>query len=95
MNGRRLDIASGHNVIEPPLGFFRVQIVDEALGDPQAKLIATILPPPHLTERQRSSGISSTVEVSTSFEHALRLAVDIFRAARAAQIDLPAEVSLR
>ncbi len=91
---RRLDISSGENVIEPPLGNFRVPIYDAGLGDLQAKLIAAVLGAPHLTEHQRASGIPSTVGISTSAHQAIELALSILREARNVGIPLPQGVSI-
>lgn len=49
------------------LGSFRVQIRRDDEDLPEAKLTASVLAPPHLTEHERSSGIPSTVELSTPF----------------------------
>jgi hypothetical protein len=77
------------------LGSFRVQIQPDDEGLPEAKLTASVLAPPHLTEHERSNGIPSTVELSTSIPDALKLAVDILRLAKGAGIPLPQGVVLR
>jgi hypothetical protein len=90
----RLDLKSGANVIDRQLGNFRVQIQHVGLGSPEATLTANILALQHPTERLRSSGIPSTVELSIPIRDALDLAVEILRIASAAGIELPRTVSL-
>jgi len=88
----RLDIASGRNEFDRQLGNFRVQIQRDDEGEPVATITANILPR-HLSEHQRSSGIISTVDISTPAPDALRLAVFILREAKRAGLPLPSEVS--
>jgi hypothetical protein len=90
----RLDLKSGANVIDRQLGSFRMRIQHVGLDSPEAKLTASILAPQHREKRQRSSGIPSTVEVSTPIQDALDLAVEILRVAAGAGIELPQAVSL-
>lgn len=74
---------------------FRVQIQRDDEHLPEAKLTASVLAPTHLAERELSSGIPSTVELSTPFPEALELAAEILRAAKSAGIPLPKGVVLR
>jgi hypothetical protein len=92
---RRLDIASGDNFIEPPLGPFAIQIQPDDLDGSQAKLVARLLAPPHLSERQRASGIPSTVAVSMSVENLIQSALAISAAVSAANIPLSKGVLIR
>ena len=80
--GHRLDIASGKNEFDRRLRNFRVQIKLDHEGEHVAAITASILAPRHLSEHQRSSGIPSTVDISTPAPDALRLAVSILKAAR-------------
>jgi hypothetical protein len=93
--GHRLDIASGKNEFDRRLGNFRVQIKRDEEGEHVASITASILSPRHLSEHQRSSGIPSTVDISTPAPDALRLAVSILRAARSAGLHLPADFSVQ
>jgi hypothetical protein len=94
--GHRLDIASGKNEFDRRLGNFRVQIkIDDEEGEHVASITASILAPRHLSEHQRSSGIPSTVDISTPAPDALRLAVSILKAARSAGLHLPADFSVQ
>jgi hypothetical protein len=86
---RRLDVSSGRNFIEQPLGSFSVQIQPDDQGSIQAKVVARLLAPSHLSERQRSSGIPSTVEVSIPLENLIQLALEISGVVAAAKIPLP------
>jgi hypothetical protein len=92
---RRLDVASGDNFIEQPLGNFRIQIQRGDLDAPQAKVVATLLAPRHLSERQRASGIPSTVEVSMSVESLIQLALVISAELANANVPLPKGVLVR
>jgi hypothetical protein len=92
--GHRLDIASGKNEFDRRLGNFRVQIKRDEEGEHVASITASILAPGHLSEHQRSSGIPSTVDISTPAPDALRLAVSILRAAQDAGLTLPAGLSV-
>ena len=89
----RLDIASGRNEFDRRLGNFRVQIQRDDEGEPVAMITANILAPRHLSEHQRSSGIITTVDISTPAPDALRLAVFILRAAKSAGLSLPSEAA--
>ena len=91
----QISLVSGRNYFDRRLGSFRVQIQRDDEGEPQATLTASVLAPPHLTERQRSSGIPSTVELSTSIPDTMKLAVDILSLAEGAGIPLPQGVVLR
>jgi hypothetical protein len=91
----RLDIASGKNEFDRRLGNFRVQIKVDDEGEHVASITASILAPRHLSEHQRSSGIPSTVDISTPAPDALRLAISILKAARNAGIRLPADFSVQ
>ena len=93
--GHRLDIASGKNEFDRLLGNFRVQIKLEHEGEYVAAITASILAPRRLSEHQRSSGIPSTVDISTPAPDALRLAVSILRAAQSAGLHLPADFSVQ
>ena len=77
-------LASGRNFLIRRLGKFRVQIQRDDEHLPEAKLTASVLAPTHLAERELSSGIPSTVELSTPFPEALELAAEILRAAKSA-----------
>jgi hypothetical protein len=74
---------------------FRVQIKRDEDGEHVAAITASILAPRHLSEHQRSSGIPSTVDISTPAPDALRLAVSILKAARSAGLHLPADFSVQ
>ena len=89
----RLDIASGRNEFDRRLGNFRVQIQRDDEGEPIATITANILAPRHLSEHQRTSGIISTVDISTPGPDALGLAVFILREAKRAGLPLPSEAS--
>jgi hypothetical protein len=91
----RLDIASGRNAFDRQLGNFRVEIQRDEEGEPVATITANILAPRHLSEHQRSSGILTTVDISTPAPDALRLAVFILREARHVGLPLPSEVTIR
>jgi hypothetical protein len=90
----RLDTASGRNEFDRQLGNFRVQIQRDDEGEPVATITANILAPRHLSEHQRSSGIMSTVDISTPAPDALRLAIFILREAKRAGLPLPSQVSI-
>jgi hypothetical protein len=91
----QISLVSGRNYFDRRLGNFHVQIQRDDEGLPEAKLTASVLAPPHLTERERSSGIPSTVDISTPFPEALKLASEILHAAKGAGISLPQGVVLR
>ena len=93
--GHRLDIGSGKNEFDRRLGNFRVQIKLDDEGEHVATITASILAPRRLSEHLRSSGIPSTVDISTPAPDALRLAVCILRAAQNAGLTLPADLSVR
>ena len=95
MSHGQISLVSGRNYFDRRLGNFRVQIQPDDEGLPEAKLTASVLAPPHLTERERSSGIPSTVDISTPFPEALKLAAEILRAAKGAGITLPKGIVLR
>jgi hypothetical protein len=86
----RLDIASGKNEFDRRLGNFRVQIKLDDEGEHVAAITASILAARHLSEHQQSSGIPSTVDISTPAPDALRLPVSILRTAQSAGLQLPA-----
>lgn len=90
-----LHLLPGANVIEQPIGNFRPQIRRGDRGGIQATLTATALPPQHLTERQRASGIPTTVDMSTSADDLLDLARSILQQATIAGIKLPPGVSIQ
>jgi hypothetical protein len=92
---RRLDVASGENFIEQPFGSFEVQIQHDDRGSIQAKVVARLLAPPRLSERQRSSGLPSTVEVSIPLDQLFQLAVEISAAVELAKLPLPKGVLVR
>jgi hypothetical protein len=92
--GHRLDVMSGKNEFDRRLGNFRVRIKRDDDGEHIATMTANILAPRNLSEHQRSSGIPSTVDISTPASDALRLAVSILRAAQSAGLKLPAEFSI-
>ena len=91
----QISLVSGRNYFDQRLGNFRVQIRRDDGDSLEAKLTASVLAPLHLTERERSSGIPSTVELSTPFPEALKLADEILRLANGAGIPLPKGVVLR
>ena len=91
----QISLVSGRNYFDRRLGNFQIQIRRDDEDLPEAKLTATVLAPLHLTERERSSGIPSTVELSTPFPDALKLATDILRLAQGAGIPLPKGIVLR
>jgi hypothetical protein len=93
--GHRLDIVSGKNEFDRRLGNFRVQMKRGDEGEDIARITASILAPWRLSEHERSSGIPSTVDISTPAPDALRLAVSILRAAQNAGFTLPADLSVR
>jgi len=92
---KKLDVASGDNFIEQPLGPFEVQIHRDDQDAPQAKVVARLLAPPHLSERQRASGIPSTVAVSIPLANLIQLALAISEAVEGAKIPLPKGVLVR
>ena len=91
----QISLVSGRNYFDRRLGNFRVQIQPDDEGLREARLTASVLAPPHLTERERSSGIPSTVDISTPFPEALKLAAEILRLAKGAGIPLPKGIALR
>jgi hypothetical protein len=91
----RLDIASGKNEFDRRLGNFRVQIKLDDEGEHVAAITASILAPRHLSDHQRSSGIPSTVDISTPAPEALRFALSILRAAQSAGLQLPPDFSVQ
>jgi hypothetical protein len=93
--GHGWDVASGKNEFDRRLGNFRVQIKLDDEGEHVAIIAASILAPRSLSEQLRSSGIPSTVDISTPAPCALRLAVSILRAAQNAGLTLPANLSVR
>jgi hypothetical protein len=90
-----LDIASEKNEFDRRLGNFRFKIKVDEEGEHVATITARILAPRHLSEYRRSSGIPSTVDISTPAPDALRLAVSILRAAQNAGLQLPADFSVQ
>jgi hypothetical protein len=90
----QISLVSGRNYLDQRLGNFRVQIRRGDGDSLEAKLTASVLAHPHLTERERSSGIPSTVDISIPLPEALKVAVDILHAARAAGLPLPLGVSI-
>ena len=78
---RRLDVISGANSLEQPLGGFKVRVVPGNSGAPEAKVTATLLAPPGLSERQQASGIPSTVDMSIPVGQAIELALKLLSAA--------------
>jgi hypothetical protein len=93
--GHRLDVASGKNQFDRRLGNFLVQIKLDDEGERVATITASILAPRSLSEHLRSSGIPSTLDISTPAPDALRLAVSILRAAQDAGLTLPAGLSVQ
>jgi hypothetical protein len=79
------------NSFEQPLGGFRVQIIQDDSGAHEAKVTATLLPPPRLSESQRASGIPSTVAMSIPVDQAIDLTMKLLSAAvpymTSAQVD--------
>jgi len=78
---RRLNVTSGANALEQPLGGFRVRVVPVDSGAPEAKVTATLLAPHGLSERERASGIPSTVDMSIPVDQAIDLAIKLLSAA--------------
>jgi hypothetical protein len=73
----RLNVMSGANALEQPLGGFIVRAAHDGPGAPEVKVTAGLLAPHGLSERQRASGIPSTVDMSIPVSDAIDLAMKI------------------
>jgi hypothetical protein len=83
----------GESVINQRLGNFRVQLQREEPDGHQATITASVLGPPGLSERQRSSG-NHTLKLAMSADQAMDLAAKVLRCARDKGLPLPPGISI-